>query len=152
MKGFRVEVSHAPSAADERFVATALLENNAPFLGPADHRRLGVFVRSPEAELLGGLVGITARGWLFIDLLWIAPSMRRLGIGSQLLTTAEREAVNRGCRGAWLDTYDFQARPFYEAHGYRLFGELEGFPNGHRRYFLQKTLPGPSNQPATAPP
>jgi hypothetical protein len=29
-----------------------------------------------------------------------------------------------------LDTFTFQARPFYEARGYRVYGELADFPAG----------------------
>jgi hypothetical protein len=38
----------------------------------------------------------------------------------------------------WLDTFSFQARPFYEKLGYEVFGQLEDYPRGHSRYFLQK--------------
>lgn len=38
---------------------------------------------------------------------------------------AELYAVERGCTNAFLDTFSFQARPFYEKLGYRVFGILE---------------------------
>jgi hypothetical protein len=41
---------------------------------------------------------------------------------------------------AWLETYSFQARPFYERHGYTVFGVLDNHPIGHQRYFMQKAL------------
>lgn len=53
---------------------------------------------------------------------------------------AEEEAVRRGCLGAWLDTFSFQARGFYERLGYSVFGVIEGYPPGHSRFFLKKTL------------
>jgi len=53
---------------------------------------------------------------------------------------AEREAVARGCRGAWLDTFDFQARGFYERLGYACFGEIPEYPIGHTRFFMKKDL------------
>ena len=46
----------------------------------------------------------------------------------------------RGCRYAHLDTFSYQARPFYDRLGYRLFGELENYPPGHSRFFLRKQL------------
>jgi len=41
-------------------------------------------------------------------------------------------------RGAFLDTFSFQARPFYERHGYECFGELRDHPPGHSHYFMRK--------------
>jgi GNAT superfamily N-acetyltransferase len=64
--------------------------------------------------------------------------MRGTGIGSGLLTRLEAEARDRGCIGAWVDTFSFQARPFYEKHGYALFGSIEDQPPGHARHFLFK--------------
>jgi hypothetical protein len=52
----------------------------------------------------------------------------------------EEEATRRGCKYAYLDTLSFQARGFYEKHGYTVFGELAHFPPGHRKYFLKKDL------------
>jgi hypothetical protein len=38
----------------------------------------------------------------------------------------------------WLNT--FQARGFYEAARYELFGMLDNCPAGQKRYFLRKRL------------
>jgi hypothetical protein len=52
----------------------------------------------------------------------------------------EGAAEERGCERAHLDTFSYQARPFYEKLGYRVFGELEDYPPGHTRFFLRKQL------------
>ena len=44
---------------------------------------------------------------------------------------AEAYARTRGATGATLETYSFQARPFYERLGYEVVGMLEGHPLGH---------------------
>ena len=59
-----------------------------------------------------------------------------------MLAAAEAEALRRGCRGARLFTYSFQARGFYEKHGYTVFGVLDDFPPGHSQIWLRKTLAG----------
>jgi hypothetical protein len=46
--------------------------------------------------------------------------------------------MTRGRRGAWLGTFDFQARAFYERRRYRVFAELPDFPLQHRHYHLAK--------------
>jgi len=53
---------------------------------------------------------------------------------------AETIAREAGCTGIWLDTYEFQARGFYEKLGYTLFGTLDDYPVGQRRFFMQKRL------------
>lgn len=137
-----LEVVEMPAPADVAAVRAGLHAFNAPHLGPADHRPLAVLARD-GGRLLGGLIGETGRGFLCIDLLWVAPKAQRAGLGSRLLRAAETEAGRRGCRGAWLSTYDFQARPFYERHGYVLFGRLDGFAGNHASFFLAKRLPAP---------
>ena len=59
-------------------------------------------------------------------------------MGGQLLAAAEEEGKRRGCRGAFVDTFNFQAPGFYFKKGYRTWGHIEGLPPGHRRIFLQK--------------
>lgn len=39
-----------------------------------------------------------------------------------------------------LDTGGDESFPFYERHGYEVFGTLEGFPPGIRQHFLRKPL------------
>lgn len=109
--------------------------------GLREHRRpLGSFVRDDDGRLVAGIACHTQFGWLCIEKLWVDLAARGRHLGSRLLAAAEREAARRGCEAAWVDTFSFQARPFYEAHGYELFGELTDFPPGHSRYFLRKRL------------
>ncbi len=136
-----IDITDAPAAADVDVLATGLIDFNEPYLGPADFRRLGVLARL-DGGLVGGLSGETARGFLFVELLWVAASHRRTGLGTRLLRAGEQEARARGCRFALLETFDFQARSFYERYGYRLIGELAGFPNAHVRFTLLKVLGG----------
>jgi GNAT superfamily N-acetyltransferase len=106
-----------------------------------DFHPLAIFLSHPEtAETLGGLWGWTSFSFLHIDLLYIPESMRRAGLGRRLVNQAEEEAIQRGCHGAWLDTFSFQARGFYERLGYTVFGSIEDYPPGHSRFFLKKTF------------
>ena len=53
---------------------------------------------------------------------------------------AETEAIGRRCHSTWLDTFEFQARGFYERLGYICFGQLHDYPPGFARYFMKKAL------------
>jgi ribosomal protein S18 acetylase RimI-like enzyme len=95
-------------------------------------------IQSPEGDILGGVIGSTYYEWLHVDLMWIKEEFRGRGYGSRLLKTAEDEARKRGVKNAYLDTFNFQAPDFYKKYGYRVFGELENFPQGYTRYFMRK--------------
>jgi GNAT superfamily N-acetyltransferase len=90
--------------------------------------------------IIGGLVGETHWQWLHVELLWVAESYRGRGLGRTLLRAAEDEARQRGVRHAYLDTLDFQAKPFYEREGYVVFGVMEDYPPGHARFHMRKDL------------
>ena len=126
-----IEITDQPAQGDAGTLLAGLIAGNEPFLGLADFRPLAVLARAAGA-LDGGLVGETARGFLYIELFWVTPARRGAGLGARLLAAAEREALARGCHAAWLATYDFQARAFYERRGYRMFGELSGLPRRPR--------------------
>ncbi|MBB5538519.1 GNAT family N-acetyltransferase [Rhizobium giardinii] len=98
-----------------------------------------ILIREPDTqEVVGGLYGVDGYGWAFVKYLAIADEYRGQGLGSRLIQEAETLARARGYIGVWLDTFEFQARPFYEKLGYQVFGELEGGPNAIPRYFLKK--------------
>jgi ribosomal protein S18 acetylase RimI-like enzyme len=105
---------------------------------------LNVYLRQTKEQLQGGLLGKTGASALFIDVLWIAEGFRRQGYGRQVVLTAEREAIRRGCHFSHVDTFSFHAPDFYRRLGYEVFGVLAGYKSGHVRYFLKKALPGSS--------
>lgn len=107
---------------------------------PQDARRFALLLHESGERLVGGLSGVLAWQWLFVEALWVDDAWRRRGVGKALLARGEAIAVEAGCHSAWLDT--FQAREFYLRLGYREFGALEDYPSGQTRYFLRKRLVG----------
>jgi GNAT superfamily N-acetyltransferase len=94
-----------------------------------------------EGEVVqAGIRFVLAFEWLFVNWLWVVAPYRKHGIGSQLMAGAEAAARAQGCRGAYLDTFTFQAPKFYERLGYREFGRLNDFPPGHARLWFSKPL------------
>ena len=108
--------------------------------GPYDREPVTLLVRDEEGRTVGGLLGLTFWGWLFIDWLWLARDLRGGGIGAELLRRAEQIARDRGCTNAYTDTFSFQAPGFWERCGYREFGRLPGMPAGHARIWFTKAL------------
>jgi GNAT superfamily N-acetyltransferase len=140
------DVAEAVSGVAEA-VRRGIREADPPSLRPRDWQPLCLALHDRDGTILGGVYGATMWDWLMIDGLWVAESLRGSGYGDRLLREAEILAISRGCRGAWLGTYDFQARSFYERHGYDTFGALPEFPSGHTHYHLAKVFGADS--PAT---
>jgi GNAT superfamily N-acetyltransferase len=105
---------------------------------PLEAQRFALLLHDQDGGLAGGLFGVLAWQWLFVQALWVDDTWRGRGIGRELLTRAEAYAAAAGCHSVWLDT--FQARGFYLALGYQEFGVLEDYPPGQTRWFLRKRL------------
>ena len=126
------------SAEDRETVLKGLRAFNVARIGPANDLPLQLVVRDASGVVIAGLLGNTKWGWLYVDKLWVSEAERGRGLGSLLLARAEEIARERECIGAYLTTFEHQARPFYEQRGYQLFGTLEGYPAGTREYFVCK--------------
>jgi len=128
------------SPEEARAVELGLLAFNEARIGPSREEPVRLVVRSSDGAVVAGLLGLTRWRWLYVAKLWVAESERGRRLGTQLMERAEQVARSRGCTHAWLDTFEYQARPFYEKLGYRLFGTLDGYPPGYRQFYLTKPL------------
>lgn len=126
--------------ADVQAVEAGLRDFNTALIGSAQQRPVHIFLRQADGEIAGGLLGEIRWRWLYVAKLWVSESLRGKGYGSQLITAAESHARTEGCIGIYLDTFEYQARPFYEKLGFELFGTLEGYPPGYRQFHLAKHL------------
>ena len=128
------------SAEDLQAIRAGLLAFNESHVGPANSTPVHIIVRDEDGNVAGGLIGGWRWNWLYIDKLWVRDDLRGRGIGTRILRQAEEEAIAAGCTVAALDTFAFQARPFYEKLGYRVWAVLEDYPPGFGMYFLRKSL------------
>lgn len=127
-----------PSPDEVEIIRRGLSSYNRQHAPDDTFEPLNLFVRDLQRTILGGLLGGTIWSWLYIDILWLSDALRGHGYGSRLLAEAERLSLERGWIGSHLTTMSFQARDFYERHGYTVYGVLEDFPPGHRKFMLQK--------------
>jgi GNAT superfamily N-acetyltransferase len=135
-----VTLTDAPSAAAKAAVSDGLHDFNDAQSGGSDRRDLAIIVSDPATgKPLGGLLGRTSLGVLFIELFYLPDHLRGGGLGRRIVQQAEDEARRRGCVSAVLYTISFQAPGFYERCGYRRLGEVLG-TNGISRLFMTKSL------------
>ena len=141
-----IVIDNAPDEADRTFLVERIREFNdriSPYHRAAREegvRPLAFFARDEEGQIVAGLTAELYWGWMFVDDLWVHESLRGLGYGSRLLAMAETEARKRDCERAWLRTFSFQARAFYEKYGYRVVGQLDDYPPGEAFYWMRKDM------------
>lgn len=146
----KTRLSHAPTESELEEIKSALRNFNRNFIPQSKFRALGIFVEDEKGNKQAGIVAETVGNWMYIQMLWVDESLRGKDVGTQLITEAEEEAKARGCRYSLVDTFSFQARPFYERMGYHMQMALEDYiadsrapddaPSTHTRFFLTKSL------------
>ncbi|MBA2618926.1 MAG: GNAT family N-acetyltransferase [Rubrobacter sp.] len=140
MENIRVVSEPRASSGDVEFVRDGLALFNVAATGDSYYSPLAIFLRDERDAILGGAIGQVWGGWLDLSLLWVAEPLRGEGYGRQLLEAAEDEARSQGCRGVFLSTFSFQARPFYERFGYEVNADVPDYPAGYTYHVLKKTL------------
>lgn len=101
---------------------------------------LGIFLRDGEKNLIGGISAYIWGATAEINFLWLSEPLRGQGVGQRLMAEIEKAAVERGAQQAFLTTYSFQAPEFYEKLGYETIATLDGLGDGHKKFFLRKSL------------
>ena len=138
----KLEIAFEPLIADDvrQHVMEGLHAFNYATTGHAASFPANFIVRGEAGDVLGGLLGYVWAQWLHVTYLWLAEPARGQGCGSGLIGQAEAYARKRGAVGSTLETYSFQARPFYERLGYEVCGQIDDYPPGHTKFILRKAL------------
>ena len=130
----------SPTENEIKYIRDALKRFNDESVGKDGHTPLNIVEYDENDNLIGGLLGGTYWGWMYVDILWVHENHRHKGIGSKLLYEAEMEAINRGCHHVHLDTMSWQAPEFYKKNGYEVIGTLPDIPSGNQKHLLMKAL------------
>ncbi|HBF30730.1 GNAT family N-acetyltransferase [Rhizobium sp.] len=140
MGDISLEVLDVVPEAEKAAIHAFLMAHNATMLGASEAVALYIPLKNEAGEVDGGLVGLTRRGWLHVDYLFVPERLRGRGIAGQLLQTAEDEARKRGCTRVLIDTANPAARRAYQCQGYETFGTLEDYALGHSITWMKKML------------
>src|SRR6187455_321901 len=109
----RIEIEPSPSEQTLEIVRAGMrrfIESHVPW---AEYSDIALIARSDDGAVIGAALGETGRGWLHVSVVWVEERERGQRLGTQLVNAMEVEAIRRGCHGAYLDTFSYQARPFY---------------------------------------
>ncbi|HIF6319296.1 TPA: GNAT family N-acetyltransferase [Raoultella ornithinolytica] len=134
-------ITKSINPADQEELLAGLREYNLRYLDATQFADLGVYLRDDAGVMLGGLIANRKAKWLCIKYLWVSEASRGSGLGGELMRAAEKQAREEGCRHVLVDTFSFQALPFYQKQGYQLQMSLPDFPHvGMARHYLSKAL------------
>ena len=101
----------------------------------AEEKEFVYIVTDESGNLLGGcILSVDALRTASIYDLWVEEAFRRQGMASALMREAERKAREQGCYLAMVGTFDWQAKAFYDKHGYMLNDTMTDVPKGHEHY------------------
>jgi len=132
------EYSENPKPADLAVVDAGIDQFNLAEPELQRVRPIAVFARGATDKVVGGAIGRTWGQCCELQQLWTIEKARGQGIGTELMSRFETEAIRRACSMIYLETFTFQARPFYERRGYRVVLETHGFTNGIVKYTMHK--------------
>lgn len=96
-----------------------------------------LIAKDEKGKVIGGIRCLIHWDWLKIELLWVDDDYRGKSIGSSLMRQAEQEALKHNTPRAYVETADFQALDFYQKEGYKVFGEADNMPVGHKCFWLK---------------
>jgi GNAT superfamily N-acetyltransferase len=137
---------------DEDFIEEKLDAINHSIVPPeedGENEDIVFKIADDEGNTIAGCI-LVIGSWKIaeLDIIWVDEKYRRKGLGSALIREAEKAARENGCYVMILGTFDFQARPLYEKHGYSLCGTVRDFPRGHENYTLIKRLDQSDQEPS----
>jgi GNAT superfamily N-acetyltransferase len=133
-------ITETPSDEDIAEVRQGLRQHNLPFLGEVSESEVACFTYASDGSKIGGITGRIWGHWLLVKFLWVDEKLKSQGIGSKLLSMLENHAKEKGCKSVLVDTFSFQAKPFYEKHGYYCQMTLNDYPVVDQLHFLTKDL------------
>lgn len=97
-------------------------------------------LKNENGETQGGANGLVYYGGIYLDQVYVDPTLRGQGYGRQLMEKVENYARDEGCGFVHLVTMSWEARPFYEHRGFTLEFERTGYDKSQSCYHMIKRL------------
>ncbi|TRX58101.1 GNAT family N-acetyltransferase [Thalassomonas sp. M1454] len=140
----KIDVTTSPTESDLETISKGIQSFNQRHI-PDDvvfeaDTKFAAFVRDDDGKVLGGVRATAFWNYCILELLWLSDETRGKGVGNKLMDAAESFAKEKGFKYMRTETLSFQAKPFYEKRGYKVYGELVDHPQGHVTFCLVKAL------------
>jgi len=137
--GLVINTIEHPTTEHIEEVRKRLQEYNKPYWEVKDKETIVLRLSDCDSFSAGAVLSVYGT-WLEISFLFVNEDRRGKGIGKLILKEIEDLARARACTKICLNTFSFQARPFYEKCGYTVVYEKKNYPITSNQYFLEKDI------------
>ena len=124
----------------EDILLKGISENAYEMRGLQPFNPFSVFIKDSMQQVVGGVLGVTFYGSLYVDSLWIDKTLRKKGLGTLLMQEVEKLAIVNQARFITLNTMDFEGLNFYQKLGFTIEFIREGYDKDSKMYLLRKQL------------
>jgi GNAT superfamily N-acetyltransferase len=94
--------------------------------------------KDATGQVIGGLLAWTTLRNMILDDVWVDERWRGRGIGTELMTEAERIARSAGCIACQTYSFSFQSPQFCQKLGYVAYGVSDGYPRPVTEFYFIK--------------
>ncbi len=106
-----------------------------------------IFVTSNKDKIIAGAIGHIL-GYKHIgksckvSTVWVDENHRNKGLGKKIMDEVSTYATNKKCKNIHLETYEWQAKPFYEKCGFKMVAVAPNVQKMHgmEQYYMKKIL------------
>jgi ribosomal protein S18 acetylase RimI-like enzyme len=137
---YKINFTNQPSAEEIDIIHNGLERHAKQAVGKTSFEPFGYLAHDSSGALIAGVTGVLMYGVLYIKLLWVIETARGKGLGRKLLEEAESFAKENNCRYITVDTFDWQAKSFYEKMNYKIEHIYDGYDANSEFYFFRKKL------------
>ncbi|KIE04940.1 putative GCN5-related N-acetyltransferase [Candidatus Jidaibacter acanthamoeba] len=113
--------------------------SSAYFNGVVGGDSFVIYTQNKEGKVIGGISGNLGR-YAKVAWAWVDEEYRSQKLGTKLFNELDKFAKSKGSRYILLETFEFQAKPFYEKIGYECIGTVKRLIEGYDCHFMRKEL------------
>ncbi|EMR5275534.1 MAG: GNAT family N-acetyltransferase [Patescibacteria group bacterium] len=135
----KFEETLLPEQSDILTLRNMLRKYNGQKFEPANQTDFAIYIKNDSEDVIGGISGKIFGNWMDVDYLVVHESLRRNGLGRDLLKKAEELAIRSNCKNIFLYTFDFQGKDFYPKFGFKEVYVKRQYPlTGTEHFFVKK--------------
>ncbi|KTD46196.1 GNAT family N-acetyltransferase [Legionella quateirensis] len=136
----KIFVDETENSAVYNVIKKGIIDFNSPYFGSKPSQPFNIYIIDSRSDVIAGLTGFYKGKYARVDLFWVHEHFRNQGLGKKLFFKLEQFSKMKGCLYIQLDTFDFQARPFYEKLGFECVGTISKWVDDRDCHFMRKIL------------